>query len=201
MTETSGSWAVPDDRKTPDLLPLLGYARDHYRGHIDWFLRHKEAGIRTLGSILTAQVGVVGLFFAGRFNRWVTLGALALTTLLAFPLTRLAVLSCTKAFRAALEHALLLTKILWAMGLTDAVSVQRTLLGSCPAAEDRTLFPPRYLADARCFETTDRFVEHNLRKRDTTLHATRQTLFIMGGAAVVMGLGAIAAVLLVILQG
>ncbi len=197
------NWARPSDKPTRDLGLLLDYARSHYVSHTDWFLRHKESGINTLGVVLTAEFAILGFYFAGNLHRIVALAGLFLLASLTLPLTKLALLSCKKAFQAALEHALLITKIVWAMGWAEKVAVDQYQSGDCPAQKDESLYVERYLQDARGKDEdrgkidTEKFIRNNLRKTDSTYYATRITLILMGTAAAVVGLGGMIAVFFV----
>jgi len=107
----------------------------------------------------------------------------------------LALLNCRKAFSAALEHALLVTKIAWAFGWTSQIVVGPDVSDDCPASMDKSIYLERYLRDARGVGerrgsmTTELFVECNLADRGTTYRTTRLTLSILGVSAFVVGLG------------
>ena len=192
--QSSPGWAIPGDGIKSDLTPLLDYARNQYASHTDWYLRHKESGINTLGAVLTAEFALLGVYFSGGLHRSVTLIALLSLAVLAVPLARLALLNCKKSFQASLEHALLVTKVVWAMGLAGKVYVPPHTPNDRPARADEHIYVDRYLRDALRARTTSQFVTENLDKRDSTYHATRTILVLMASAAVVAGLiGATAA--------
>jgi hypothetical protein len=146
-------WAIGGTSER-DLKPLLDYAHAHYVSHADSFLRHKDSGIKTLAAVLTAEFGILGLAFSGfAFTRPI-LSALAIAGLLLLGLitpflNKLAVQNCTRSYRAALEQAAMVTKIVWAMGLAEQIPISPHAVGDCPFPMDDGLYVPRYLDDAR----------------------------------------------------
>lgn len=159
--------AIDEPRLSLQFGEMLQYAAGHYISHTNWFLRHKEAGFTSLATALTAEVAVVGFVFSDNVPKFVGIAALLIIAILSIPLTVLALRSCVQAYRAALEHAALVTKVVWAAGL--ASSVRKIPLDEYEQVplrdDDPQLFVPRYITDTCKYATTDEFVNDILAKK------------------------------------
>lgn len=189
------SWAKHGEVPTKGLDTLINYSREQYASHVDTFLRHKESGLRTLGTALAAEFALTGFYFSTALPAAVAITGLSVLAFLSVPITKLAVHNCDRSFRSTLEHALMTTKIAWAMGLGDPVTVPNTVSGECPAEGDTSLYPHRYLEEASKAGTTEDFVRMTMEKSTNTFFATRRLLWILGGSAVVVGVSGSGAVL------
>lgn len=186
------------DTSSPYLCDLFQYARTHYIHHTDWYIKHRDAGFKTLAAALTAEFAIVGFAFSAYdIPRMLAIVALLAISLISIPLTHLARLSCTQSYKASMEHAAFITKIVWAMGLCSAVpiSVKECDEKACPLSNDPTFYVPRYIDDAYKYTTTKDFVEWNLSKKGSTLFATKTTLALMGGTAALFGIASSVAVM------
>ena len=195
-------WAHIGDSESPHLQALLEYATSHYARHTDWFLRHRDIGISTLATILTAESAVGGLYLSDTIEPEVALSVISMLTLLSIPLALLPISACARSFRAALEHAALVAKIMWALGLVEHVPVNDALAhGKVPLEHDSSLYIPRYHADATESRTTREYVETHLRRRGTTYQNAKWTLRIMGMLSVLLGAGTLIAIVSRLLAG
>ncbi len=191
-------WAQSSDSSNKHLAEMLRFGSDNYERQTDWFLRHRDTGVRNLAAILTAEVGITTLHFATpRVPDWPTALILLLLAALAIPLSVSACRCCTRSFRASLESAMLVTKAAWAMGLTDRVSLAPQSHGLLPppAPNDTTFYVPRYCRDARQdgVHTTDAFVDVHLSAAGSTYRWAKRTIRIFLLSA--MGTGAGAAIM------
>lgn len=196
MNDEMSNWARPSEADDTDSLShMLSYARQNYASHTDWYLRHRDTGIKILGIVLGANLTIAGLYFDRKLHFWLTVSALAILGILSLMLTRLAVRSCRQSYQAAMENALLVSKTAWAMGFGQSVPVESKFLktGKCPVRADYSLYVPRYLKEAQEAESTDEFVSHQIRKRGTTYHAAKWTLWTIGGMALSLSVGVIIA--------
>ena len=146
---------------------------------------------------LVANVTIGGLYFDNKLPSALTVLTLGVLAVLSVALMFLATRSCKQAYSASLEHALLATKAAWAMGFAQAVDVPESvsLVNGCPAREDKSLYVPLYLKDAREATTSEAFVHtHTKKKGGTTYFAAKWTLWILGFTACIMSLALIAAI-------
>lgn len=184
-------WPMPSSQPISDFSGLLVYATAALRNHLNWFHRHKESGLKLLGLLIAAELAIAGLHISGGMSAWLTGPPLVLLTILAPLLAHIGDLNCRSCFKAFLEHALLINKIMWAMGFTNEVPVSEALdLAKCPAPHDETLFVPRYFIEATADEarTTKKFVRHHMGRYDTTYWWARLTLWLLGSVGFVGGI-------------
>lgn len=169
-------------RATPELHQVMRYAQANYARHTDWFLRHRDAGIKILVFLLSADFAITSLYFAGKVAGVLAMVGLAVVGLLSVALTWLAVISCRQSYGAALEHALLVSKTAWAMGWCSPIAVERQSPedSAVPAASDKSIYVPRYIEDATKASTTGEFVSRHTKKRFTTYFAAKWTLIAIG---------------------
>jgi hypothetical protein len=170
---------------------MLEYATSQYGRHTEWFLRHKESGVTILATILTAESAVVGLFVSNNIKAGGAWPVLMMLAVLSCVIAHLASQSCRRAFVAALEHAALTAKTMWAMGLVSEVRVDQAVVqGDPPFPDDDSMFVPRYYSDARqqARPNTDKYVQFHISKAETTFQSARRTLAAMGLAGALIGL-------------
>lgn len=187
------SWAKHDKDPSKGLDTLLGFASTQHITFIDLFLRQRDSGLRTLAAALTAEFTLTGFYFSSNLSAVVAITALLLVASLAIPFTKLALINCKNAYSAGLEYALFSTKVVWAMGLAEDVMVP-DWASAPPSRNDPSLYPPRYLSDARLVHTTEEFVRVNLEKSTTIFYSAKRLLWIMGLSATAVGLGSAAAI-------
>jgi hypothetical protein len=186
-------WFQSQDEESNHLEALLNYAHCQYGRHTEWFLRHRDIGISTLATILTAQSALGGLLFSDKLAPIVAIATILILMLLVYPLMELSRYACKQAFRAAMEHTALIAKIVWSMGLAECVSVKRTATpAGAPFELDQSFYIPRYIRGAKDFPTTDAYVNHHLKHSRNSYRAARLTLLTMGCSAWVLGTGILA---------
>ena len=204
MNEELSSWAIPNETSSNDmteLAPLLSYAHANYSCHTNWFLQHKGTGIKTLATVLTAEFAILGFVYSQKLFWPIAVAGLGFLSAIAIPLMKLAMLSCKKSFSASIENALFVTKIVWASGLAEKVSVQQYKPDDCPAYLDESFYVPRYLNDAIGLESkrgnvkTKPFTEAVLAKKNTSYSATQDLFRLMGASAVFIGVFGIAIII------
>ena len=193
MDKVSTKWVKEGDGTVPDLDSFLSFAGNNFGKHFDWHLKHREAGVRMLTFLLTAEFAIVGFYYSTGFRIEVAYFGLAILSFLSIVLTFLSIISCHQSYKASLENALLTTKILWLKGLTKTMTVKSKDLdwSQCPVRDDETLYVPRYLKDAKNRLTTDDFTAHNMKKWSNAYFATKSSLFILGVLGLLAGIGAI----------
>jgi hypothetical protein len=186
------SWtriSKPENIYLPD---ILDFASANYGRHTDWFLRHRDTGIRNLAAVLTAEFAVTSIYFSDKgADKGFVVTILFLLVLLAIILAIAACCSCYRAFRASLENAVFVTKIAWAMGLANPVSIPEISKENekelPPVSQDPTLYVPKYLRTAQKYKSTDEFVKAHLNAINTYFWA-KITIGVFCAGAVVLGL-------------
>jgi hypothetical protein len=198
MNMEQPSWiriSKPGNTYLPD---MLAFASANYGRHTDWFLRHCDTGLRNLAAVLTAEFGIASLYFANKGAPKVfVVPILLLLVLLAIILAEAACSSCHNAFRASLENVLLVTKVAWAMGLANAVSVQEipNEKDLPPVRNDPMLYVTRYWETAKDHTKTEEFVDAHLKARNNTYFWAKVTIRIFCAGAVLVGLFAAIAII------
>ena len=83
------------------------------------------------------------------------------------------------------------------MGVAGPIAIAKSVRkGSrAPAAEDKSLYVPRYLADARKARSTKHFVAQQLSKCGSTYFVTKLTLHVLGWGACVTAIALIVAII------
>ena len=116
------NWVCPAETNNPYLSDLLSFAAGNYRAQTDFFLRHRDIGIRNLALVVTGEFAVIGFHFAnGKVPVFLTSLVLLFLAVSGYALAESAWRSCKRSFVACLECAVLVTKTIWAMGLTTRV--------------------------------------------------------------------------------
>jgi hypothetical protein len=178
-----GKWTYLSDKPSElELHHMLAYARQNYASHTDWYLRHRDTGLKMLGVVLVANFTIGSLYYDHKLNAYLSLIALIILSILSLLLSNLSVKSCKQAYVAALENALLVTKTAWAMGFAHPIAIDDNYKRNtpCPAKEDEYLYVPRYIKDAIKAENTDAFVNLHSSKKGTTFFSTKWTLWAIG---------------------
>ncbi len=177
------------DTNPSDLNCLLDLSSNNFWKNYDWFLKHRDVGIRMLSFLITAEFTILGLHYSDKLSFEIVVFALITVSLLAVVLTILAVANCSRSFHATLENAVTVSKILWVKGLTKPVPMDLTSVdvSSAPVPDDITPHVPRYLEDAQKRRSTEEFVSQNKRKRTNTFFITVVSLIVIGGIAFAIG--------------
>lgn len=181
MQNSLPRWATSESPTNPHMETILNYAFTTGNQHLDWFVRHKETGIKTLVALLSAEFAIAGVHFSGRLPAGLAIPAEIILGFLAIALTRLAVKTCSRAYLAWLEHVVLTHKAVWAMGLAESVNVAPASDNSptCPVRDDESFFIPRYVSSSANARTTTEFVQRHLRARGNTLFTAKRTLLVL----------------------
>ena len=181
-TDQLPCWAELGDAANPYLSDLLSLASANYARQTDWFLRHRDNGLKNLAAIIGAETAVTGLYFTAqdRIPHSVLTAFLTLLAIFAVLLSWAAWRSCTRSFTASVESAALMCKAVWAMGLFSKVAVPRAAanLGAGPLRKDRHFYVDRWVSDAEKRETTDGYRTENLGNWENTYFLERVTIFV-----------------------
>jgi hypothetical protein len=189
-------WYKICDQESPHLVPLMNYAETNFNHHLDRFLHHRDVGMSTLITIITAESTLGGLYFSDKIKPELALTILLAIILISIPLSILSIGSCRRSYRASLEHAALLAKTMWATGLTEDVPIfQKSVKSKIPFINDTSLYTPRYLLELANFSSTEEYVHFFLHKRGNTFYTTIWTLRITSIFAIVFGLGMVLAII------
>ena len=191
MAKQSPLWANVGEFENCHLPDLLTFSSENYGRQTNWFLRHRDTGIRNLAVIIASETAITSLYFTTD-KQIPPAFIIMLLLLLAFlaPLLALSALcSCKRAFRAAMENALLTAKIVWALGLTSNVEVKKSNvdLQKCPARDDLYLYVPRYVEDSLAHPTTKTYSNANLSNRKNTYFWGRFTIVLFCLGAILVG--------------
>ncbi|MCT2533839.1 hypothetical protein N2488_11655 [SAR92 clade bacterium H231] len=188
MNNDTAKW-IDSSKGNNNYLPnLLDFAASNYGRHTDWFLKHRDTGLKNLALILTAEFTVLGLHFTKTgFPKFLVCLSLVLLSAFSILIAYSACQSCKNAFKASLESALLVTKTAWAMGLVGAVSLEKTSTLLPPVPDDEMLYTKRYWEDALPpkSNTTEDFVDWNMRNRRSTYFWGNLTLFLFSLTSVI----------------
>lgn len=179
-------WVQPGGEKPENLDQALSYSSQYYMAHVDWFLRHRDAGIRMLSVILTVEATLTGLVVANRIEPIVQEIASGALVFLAVGLGWYFTVSCKRSYRAALQHAAMTNKVLWAMGLTSPIS---TTYSFPPLPQDECLFVPDIASSFGNKKTTNEYVEFHIARKGNTYHAARLIIALIAAACFAIGVG------------
>jgi hypothetical protein len=182
------AWAASGPQDNPYLPNLLSLASTNYAKQTDWFLHHRESGIRNLGAILFAESTLMSFYKSSSgLPMPVFVAVLVMLGSAAPAFTWLAVRSCRRSFGAAMENALMMAKVAWAMGAARIV-IARQCGDRFPAASDESLYVPRWLDDCHASPTTQAFREDHLKSLNNTYGMTKIVLIMLGVGATGIGL-------------
>jgi hypothetical protein len=183
-------WAQPSDSNNQYLPEMLKWGSDSYLRQTNWFLHHRDTGLRNLAAVLTGEFAVISLHAANAGvpdgpTVFILLFLGVLAVLLGFSASK----SCGRSFRASLESVMLVTKTMWTMGLMDKVSLAENEFQGPPVPRDSTFYVPRFCCDARQpgIDTTGAFVDTHLNTWGTTYWWAKLTIWMFGVGAVVAG--------------
>ena len=162
------------------LATMLEFGSSNYERHANWFLRHRDIGIKYQAIILTVEFSILGISFQldAVYPKYLVCSGLYMLGIFSVILAYTSCRSCTKSFIASLENALLVTKVAWAMGLADRVAVKEIPESNPPVSEDSMLYINRYWKDSCIHQTkndkkeittTKQFVDVHIKDKDTTL--------------------------------
>lgn len=162
------SWVTTDEteksftRGSDDLRAVLTIASSHYGKHTEWYLKHRDTVLRQLAVLITAELAVqkfVAEPAQADLPARILLLALAGLSLV---LAHAGVRSCRQAFRAAMENAVVVNKIIWSMAPSGRLFLDHeTLDPEMPARQDSSLYVPRFLSHAIATPSTEEFVKDN----------------------------------------
>lgn len=146
----SKGWYQIGESENTHLPALLTVASDNYVQQTEWFLRHRDTGIRHLMAILAAESTITGLYFTTHKQIPLVIISIVLGCMmfLAVLFALYAIRSCERSYRASLEHCMLMAKITWALGLHANVVIKNDRCGKCPAPDDPFLYVPRFVNNA-----------------------------------------------------
>ncbi|WP_321477722.1 hypothetical protein [uncultured Paludibaculum sp.] len=153
-----------------------------------------------MAAIIAAEAAVVGLYFTHLAQKALPVGIvcallLGVLALVVAPfLCSLAIKSCKRAFLASMESTRLMTKCVWAMGLTAKVAVNEAVADIHQHAGDPYLYPTRWTLGP-IFGSEADFLKERLNDPKNSYGLTRTTLIVICGAAIVQGVASMAAVL------
>ena len=185
-------WARSAKQPAEHLETMLSLALTNYGKQTNWFLHHRDTGIKHLGVMLAAQVSVISLALPNNtVPAWVAITTLLFLGIIGPCLARSAILSAKSSYRASIEYAVLTTKSLWALGLTGIVDVQEA--GSdrnkLPAAKDKTFYIGRHIENHSSRDcTTEDIVDDLLFNRDNTFYRAKYVLIIFAVAVVALAI-------------
>ena len=184
-------WARNGGNTTINLEKLIDYGSDNYGRHTDWFLRHRNTGLRNLAVLIAAEFTVASLYFSNTNSSKVLSVVILFVIAIAAPLLWLfAYRSCRSSFRASLESAILVTKVAWAMGIIDPISIKKEEWNKTriPVPGDTSLYIWRYWNDAKDHHTTNEFVNYHLKARGNTYYWAKMTIGIFCIASILFGI-------------
>ena len=192
MDHNQPKWAIKGESTKKDLSILLNHATTNYGKHTDWFVRHKEFGVKILAVILTAEVTITGFYFTKDLPSITAIAPLIILSILSPILAYYSIVSCRQAYKASLENALLSTKALWAMGVTKPIIVNPNEVDfdKCPVPNDETPYVPRFLEFAVKYNNSQEFIEKNLVNKGNTFYTAKLITQIFGAIGFLTGIGA-----------
>lgn len=183
-------WAAEENRHLPE---LLSYASTNYGRHLDLFMKHAEAGTRNLALILATESALIVGAYTNEIPRILSAALLGILAIMAIIFGHCAIAACGKSYLAAMESVHLVTKTVWAMGLTSNVAVQRRADGQYSTPDDLSLYPSRWYLDACAHSTGKEFAEARMADRENTCFLMRLTLIMLViGAVAIAGVGGLA---------
>ena len=217
MNPTTRCWGYLNEVDTPldHLLALLASTEAAYKNQTDWFLGHKESGIRRLGVLIASEITVTGFYLRDQelYPQWLVVAVLLSMVLIAIALALSTLHSCTRSYLAAMEQGMLKNKVVWALGLSGPVILPNDQKGRapCPAPGDSGLYVPRYVRSGAKDLTTQLLLERiilvTFKKRQhhdseggpmekgwTTYDEARFTILLFGGLGVAAGVVSAAAI-------
>lgn len=186
MNDRLPAWAIRTERPNENLPALLSSSTTAYANHLDWFHKHKDSGTKLLGAVVAAEFAISGLGLTDKVPSGLVAPFLIVLAVSAPLLAWIAVRNCQSSYRASLEHAMLTSKLVWAMGLVSDVAVGRPG-GTPPAPSDTTLWVRRFYEHTCEAKTIDDYVDTWLSRRWTTLFLARVTLWSLGSVGFVGG--------------
>lgn len=120
-------------------------------------LQHRESGIRDVGAILFGESTLMSFYKSSSGLPMLVFVALLVMLGRAAPaFTWLAIRSCRRSFGAAIENAVMMAKVAWAMGAAQVV-ISDQCGADFPAGKDASPYAPRWLSDCHKSQTTDAF--------------------------------------------
>lgn len=187
---------LPNKDTEAALHKLLDLAAAGFGRHLDNFQRHRDAVVRQLGAILAAETIILRFLPTSDVPWWIGTLILTLLAVVSLILAHSGASSCMRAYLAALEHAVLFSKVMWALFPEGGVKVDESTRARSapPVPADRTLHVPRYLHDALEFETTEKYVAHHLgrdvpffQRRRNTYYWALIVIWSLGSVSFVVG--------------
>lgn len=191
--ETPPDWARESIESSDHLDKMLVFASSNYAKQTDWFLHHRDTGIRHLGLVLAAQTSIAGacLYTPPLISKWLGIATILFLGFTGPFLAISAIKSAKRSYKAAIEYAVLATKSLWALGLMGIINVEQKCFESSitPAMKDPYFYVKRHVTN-HCLpkgESTDQIVEGVLKDTGNTFYWTWQILVLFGGGVFSLG--------------
>jgi hypothetical protein len=171
-TGSSEMWARAGKDDSPYLPALLQYATTQFGRHNDWFLGHRDFGIKVLTLIITVQSATVGAVLSAKVNIETIEPVISVLAVAAVLIGEFSIYSCRRSCIAALEHAALINKTVWAMNLFHLSLNEKMSITDIPFTNDDSFFVPRYISsikgdDGKYFATSNLYVREALKKFKT----------------------------------
>jgi len=181
-------WCKGKGEVSQYLPNLLDFASKNYERHTNWFLKHRDTALTQLTALITAEIVIRQFLDPGKNSIQLIF---ILLSIFSFILAGSGHRSCNRCFRASLENALLINKIIWIMGLSNKVNVNFDPddIINAPAADDETFFVERYVTDSYNSKTTKEYLKkHLINKGKTTYFWGLVTIWTLGIAGFVIGI-------------
>jgi hypothetical protein len=187
-------WARVTDRPSEHLDKMLSLAVTNFGKQTDWFLLHRDTGIKHLGVVLAAQVSITSITLSTQaVPAWLAIAALLFLGIIGPFLAILAIRSARSSYSASIEYAVLITKSLWALGLTGVIDVLEShidIMKKPPAANDEVFYIERHVNNHASApeRTTKQIVDNVLKSRPNTFSRARRVLVTFAVAVVTMAI-------------
>lgn len=193
-------WARVANESSDHLDKMLSLAVNNYGKQTDWFLHHRDTGIKHLGAVLTAQVSMTSITLSTTIMpAWLGVTTLLFLGVLGPFLATSAIRSARSSYSASIEYAVLITKSLWALGIAGVVDVKKSHIDTekQPAANDVVFYIERHVNNhtSTSEHTTNQIVDKVLMSQHNTFSWAKRVLTMFAAAVVIIAIvGSIAVV-------
>jgi len=179
MNSNSQNQNIPDwceistETKTnKELSVLLEFSSHNYERETNWFLKFHDSALKEIGALISAEILII-MFLAGHdgLSSGAKLVFMAIVLFLGISSQFFAAVGtkkCYRSYSAAQEYAVLMNKIIYAMGLAGKVSISKDVSikeQDAPVKNDGKLYTTRHYRDALRMDTTDKFLEYSTKRR------------------------------------
>jgi hypothetical protein len=196
-------WYIKSDDQAKEdrdsLFKLLELASAQYGRHFEWFHRHRDNALRQLAVLLTAEMVIARYSADAQLAPWVLAAVLISLAAMSPLLAHAGSDSCRRAFGAAMENTMFVSKAVWAILPHGVVGVTEADFDneSIPARDDLTFQVPRYAGDAAGCLTTQEFTDSHLGNKLPLFAKPRNTCFwavvsiwTLGALGIIVGVAA-----------